>query len=67
MKTKKKTGIIFSDTWLEMTKPQIQECLQETIDDFVDEDDEIINIQLVKDSDGTSRFWIYVKYFDNEA
>ena len=63
----KKTRIIFSDTWLTMTTAQIQDCLQQTLDDFVNGEDEVINIQMVTNDSGSSRFWIYVRYMDNES
>jgi len=54
-------NIIRSETWLSDDFESISTILQEAIHDFVDEDDRIINIQMVKDSSGLSRFWIYLQ------
>ena len=58
---KKKVNLIRSETWLDDDFDSITEILQETIDDFIEKDERIINIQVVKKNDGTNRFWIYTE------
>jgi hypothetical protein len=58
---KKEINIIRSETWLTDDFKMVSDTLKETIDDFVDDDEKIINIQLVKSDDGLSRFWIYIE------
>ena len=47
-----------SETWMNDSVVKIQEILDETIADFVPENERIINIE-VKESNGLYRFWIY--------
>lgn len=56
----KKIEIIRSETWMNDDLDSIHNVLEETIKDFVDEKDRIINIQVV-DRNGQSRFWIYIE------
>jgi hypothetical protein len=50
-----KVNIIRSESWLDDNFENICSILDETIKDFVDDDERIINIE----SSGLSRFWIY--------
>jgi len=59
---KSEVCIVFSEKWLKMDTGSISELLTETINEFLDADDEIINIEKHTDETGSSRFWIYVKY-----
>jgi hypothetical protein len=52
---KMKVNIIRSESWLDDNFENICSILDETIKDFVDDDERIINIE----SSGLSRFWIY--------
>ena len=63
---KKEVNIIFSESWLKMDIGSINELLTETINEFIDEGDEIINIEKHTDDSGSSRFWIYIKSVANE-
>jgi hypothetical protein len=54
-------NIIRTETWLNDDFDSIHAILEQAIKDFIEEDDRIINIQMVKDSSGLSRFWIYVE------
>ena len=56
-----KINIIRSQTWLKDDFENITDILEEAIKDFVDENDEIINIESKESENGLSRFWIYVK------
>ena len=56
---KKKVNIIKSETWLKMDLSAQNECLNECISDFVEDNERIINIQLVEGSNGLSYFLIY--------
>ena len=58
---KKEVNIIFSESWLRMDIGSINELLTETINEFVEETDRIINIEKHTDDSGSSRFWIYVE------
>jgi len=57
----KKVGIIRSESWLDDNFEDISQILEETITEFVEDNEEIINIQVKKENNGTSRFWIYTK------
>ena len=54
-------GVLQSDTWLTDDNCEMNEILQETINDFLSDGEEIINIQCRTEDCGTSRFWIYYK------
>ena len=53
--------LIRSQTWLKDDFDDIHNVLDETIEDFVSNEDEVINVQVVKEETGLSRFWIYIK------
>ena len=55
------TNVILSESWSEKYQDidNINTLLQEAIDDFVDENDTIINIEVKTGSSGLLRFWIY--------
>ncbi len=53
--------IVRSETWLRDNFEQISQILEETISEFIDEKDEIINIEKHTEDNGLSRFWIYYK------
>jgi len=55
------TSVIRSKTWLSEDIDNLNIILQETINNFVDKDDTIINIEMKTDYSGLSRFWIYIK------
>lgn len=55
-----KVSIVRSETWLTDNLTDIGAVLDEAIKDFC-QDAEIINIQVVTDKSGLSRFWIYLK------
>lgn len=55
-----KVNIIRSQTWMVDNLQMIEAILQETISEFVEPGDRIINIE-VKERSGLSRFWIYVE------
>ena len=54
-----KVNLIRSSTWLNDNFEDIHRTLDETIKDFVEADDRIINIESKTDTNGLSRFWIY--------
>jgi len=56
---KKKIEIIRSSTFFSDDIIDISRILDEAIDGYLTKKDKIINIQ-VKETDGQSRFWIYV-------
>lgn len=56
----RKVHLIRSETWLTDDFEAIAEILQGAIKDFVKEE-RIINIQVVKQNNGLSRFWIYIE------
>ena len=58
---KSNISVVRSETWLRADINQIQSILEDTIKDFLDESDEIINIEKHTEDNGLSRFWIYVK------
>lgn len=64
MTNKKKTtkesrvNLTRSETWLGDVFEVIQSILDETINEFIDADEQIINIE-VKEHCGLKRFWIY--------
>ena len=47
-----------SETWIDDNFEAISSILEDTIKDFIEEDDRIINIE-VKERNGLKRFWIY--------
>ena len=53
--------VIFSETWLHDDIDNVNNILTETIKDFVDKEDNIINIETKTGHTGLTRFWIYVK------
>jgi len=58
--SKKKVNIIRSETWLiDDFKNNISQILNETITDFVEDNEKIINIEMITQKNGLSRFWIY--------
>ena len=48
-----------SETWINDDFDNIHNVLDETIKDFVGEDERIINIEVKTSESGLSRFWIY--------
>lgn len=56
---KSSVNLTRSETWMENNFNKIDFILKETIKEFIDEDEQIINIQMIKDETGLSRFWIY--------
>ena len=58
---KSKISIVRSETWLRADINELQSTLEETINEFLVETDEIINIEMHTADNGLSRFWIYVK------
>jgi len=56
-----KVHIIFSETWLKATCEEVEQILEETIKEFMQVGERIINIEKIKREDGLSRFWIYVE------
>lgn len=56
----KKINLCRSGSWVteSVTIEDLNEILNETIRDFVDEDERIINIEC-KEENGQGRFWIY--------
>ena len=56
--------IITTGTWLSATLEDIGLIANETILDYVEDGDRIINIQLIKLDSGLSQFWIYVEKGD---
>ncbi len=59
-KEETKVHLIKSETWLNANFEEIHSVLEDTVKDFV-ENERIINIQVVKDDSGLSRFWIYLE------
>lgn len=57
---KKEINLIRSETWLTADFDDINSILENTIKEFV-EDERIINIQVVTEKSGLSRFWIYIE------
>jgi len=58
----RKVGIIRSETWLDDNFEDIGQILEETIAEFIKDNEEIINIQVKEEKSGVSRFWIYIIY-----
>ena len=59
---KKEVNIIFSKSWTKgMNIDNINAILTETINEFVEEEDTIINIEKHTNEYGSSMFWIYIK------
>ena len=52
-------NITRSETWLGDNFENISLILDETINNFIDSEERIINIQVVKHENGSKRFWIY--------
>ncbi len=55
----KKISITRSETWILDDFENIHYILDETIKEYLTDEDVIINIQVVTGDDGLSRFWIY--------
>jgi len=53
-------NIARSQTWMSDDISCIGDILEETINDFVEEGDRIINIE-TKEFNGLKRFWIYIE------
>ena len=60
-KKKRNINIIRSETWLGDGFKNISDILEETINEFVDKDERIINIEMIKREDSLKRFWIYTE------
>ncbi len=58
---KTEVSIIFSESWLTADIDDINEFLTQTINEFIKENDRIINIERVVSPSGYSRFWIYIE------
>lgn len=58
-------NLIRSSTWITDNFDDIHRVLDETIKDFVSDDQEIINIESKTSKHGSSRFWIYTKKISN--
>ena len=54
-------SIIRSETWLDDNYENIQQILKDAVSDLDPEYEEIVNIEKKIESNGLSRFWIYVK------
>lgn len=54
-------NIIRSETWLKDDIDNIGDILESTIEEFVSDHEEIINIECIERVDGLSRFWIYTR------
>lgn len=52
-------NIIRSETWLNDDIDEISSILEETVKDFIEPNEQIINIESKKNDSGLSRFWIY--------
>jgi len=52
--------IIRSGSWSNLDLKEIEEELNQTIKDFVDDNEKIIIVQLVEES-GNKRLWIYTQ------
>lgn len=52
--------LIRSDTWLKADIDTLNSILTSTIEDFVKENDKIINIEM-HENGGLFRFWIYIE------
>lgn len=63
---KNKVYIITSETFLNYDCNMMYEILNDTINEYIQPNHEIINIQLDRLSNGSSRFLIYVKNLDNK-
>ena len=61
-----KVDIITSGTFLKYDCNTMCEILNDTINEYIQPNHEIINIQLDRLSNGSSRFLIYVKNLDNK-
>lgn len=55
-----KVNIIRSETWLEDDIDNIGDILDNAIEEFVSDQEEIINIEC-REVNGLSRFWIYTR------
>jgi hypothetical protein len=55
-----KVKLIRSSTWIGDDYEAASRTLEETIQEFVFDNDRIINIE-VKERNGASRFWLYVE------
>jgi hypothetical protein len=53
--------IVKSEAWTKELYSDINVILNEAISQFNIDSANIINIQVVKDESGLSRFWIYIK------
>jgi len=62
---KREINITRSETWLTDDFKSMSELLEETINEFVDADERIINIECKTDETGLSRFWIYSEKLNN--
>lgn len=53
-------NLIRSGTWFtqSVTIDDLNEILNETVQDFVDDDEHVVNVQC-KEENGQGRFWIY--------
>jgi len=56
---KMEVNIIRSETWLNDDIDEISSILEETVKDFIEPNEQIINIESKKNDSGLSRFWIY--------
>lgn len=55
-------SIIRSETFLsDISIKEINELLEETIREFIVDDERIINIEMKEDRSGLKRFWIYLE------
>lgn len=55
----KKIKIIRTETWLDDDIENIDNILNQAIEDFVSDDEVILNIECKTENDQLSRFWIY--------
>jgi len=54
----KEVNLIKSESWIRSTIDEQNDILNETIKDFIEDDERIINIQAIEEN-GQTRFWIY--------
>ena len=57
---KNKVNIVRSETWMKDDFDMIHNILSDTIEEFVDESEEVINVE-EKERNGLHRFWIYTR------
>jgi len=56
---KRNVSLVRSETWMRDNFNVINDILEQTIEDFID-NERIVNIE-VKEHNGLNRFWIYIE------